>query len=241
MMKPGKEVHIFVAFPLLYVYNRRIYYFHKDADPPTGPARRTAGLKTQTLLIYLSLCIVLSAALACVPVLLRRGASGPAPVQPPAAAQADPSSSPLFPDVNTDSIDTLFVTAADRSFTFTRTGRQVSVNGSNADRDVFSTLLRQIVNMPVTEARPFSPGRLLMTIRMEAGDMRHDVRFYETPDEEHVDVAYAVQAAQHYGVTDAWRLGTLLLACDGTRILDEQGLESPAVGYPDAAGQKENQ
>lgn len=200
-------------------------------------------MKKRTYLIYLTLCMLLPALLVCVPVLLRHGASAPAPAaaQPPPAAQADPFSAPLFPGVNADQVHALLITASDRSFEFMRTGRHVSVNGSTADRDVFSTLLRQIVNMPVTEAESFSPGRLLMTIHMDVGEARHDVRFYESPDGETVDVAYTVQAAQRYGVTDAWRLGTLLLACDGTRILDEQGFESPAVGYPDAAGQKENQ
>ncbi|MBP3427585.1 MAG: hypothetical protein J6M47_04940 [Clostridia bacterium] len=154
-------------------------------------------------------------------------ASAPAaaPAQP--AAQAD--TAPLFPGVDPMETLSMSILSGDRAFEFRRTGALASVNGHRADGEMLETLIEQITQMPIAPRDAFSPaGAPLMTITLASGGAEHTASFYRSHHGEDADVLYTHRNAHYYGVTDAWRVGTLLLACDGTRILDAGGNEAPA-------------
>lgn len=136
---------------------------------------------------------------------------------------------PLFPGMNQTSVLELQIASGDRRFDFRRSGSSVSVNGHIADSEIFDTLLEQVAQMPVIPRSAFSAqGVPVMTISISIGSAHHSIRFYPAQEKGQADVLCTLPGCEQYGVTDAWRLGTLLLTCDGTRILDEHGSESPA-------------
>lgn len=153
----------------------------------------------------------------------------PAPTAAPAQPDAQESTAPLFPGVDPMGALSMSIRAGDRAFEFKRTDALVSVNGHRADGEMLKTLIEQITQMPIAPREAFSPaGAPLMTITLASGGAEHTASFYRSHQEEDADVLYTHKSAHYYGVTDAWRVGTLLLACDGTRILDAGGNESPA-------------
>ena len=107
---------------------------------------------------------------------------------------------------------------------------RVSVNGQKADRDVFLTLLDQILTMPVVTIAPFVPAdEATVTLTLYVDDAQYTAAFYQEADEESptMSIISGNADAPCYQRTDRWRLGTMLLACEGTRIQDEQGAETP--------------
>ena len=64
-----------------------------------------------------------------------------------------------------------------------------------------------------------------MTVSTDTQDF--SARFYQ--DSEDGKYAYVVAGAdkERRLKTDAWRVGTLLLTCEGTRIFDASGQETP--------------
>ena len=64
-----------------------------------------------------------------------------------------------------------------------------------------------------------------MTVSTDTQDF--SARFYQ--DSEDGKYAYVVADAdnERFLKTDAWRVGTLLLTCEGTRIFDASGQETP--------------
>lgn len=107
---------------------------------------------------------------------------------------------------------------------------RVSVNGQKADRDVFLTLLDQILTMPVVTIAPFVPvDDASVTLTLVAEGAQYTAAFYRDADEEspYISIISGGADAPCYQRTDRWRLGTILLACEGTRIQDEQGAETP--------------
>ena len=137
---------------------------------------------------------------------------------------------PLFPSLSPASVTALSVTADDRRFEFLCDGEAVSVNGQMADGEVFLTLLDQILTLPVAACAAFSPeeGSAMLTLVLTAAGHDNTVRFYEGSSQETARVLAGTPEEPVYGVTKAWRIGTLLLVCDGTRIQDESGNETPA-------------
>ena len=107
---------------------------------------------------------------------------------------------------------------------------RISVNGQKADRDVFLTLLDQILTMPVVTIPPFVPAdEATVTLTLVTDSAQYTAAFYRDGDEEipYISIISGGTDAPCYQRTDRWRLGTMLLACEGTRIQDEQGAETP--------------
>lgn len=156
----------------------------------------------------------------------RQAQSAPAPL--PSAAPEQTATTPLFPCVDRCAALDMSIRASDRAFDFRQTADGAIVNGNAADNEILSTLIEQVTQMPITPRGAFSTAEApLMTITVVCGGAEHTARFYRSQQEEDANVLYTRQQAQYYGITDAWRVGTLLLTCDGTRIFDEGGNESP--------------
>lgn len=135
----------------------------------------------------------------------------------------------LFAGVTEESITALHVSSWDRSFDFLCGGGSVSVNGQMADDEAFSTLMEQILTLPVVACDPFTPKEdAVLTLVLTADGDDRTVSFYSTENQEMAQVISCAQEETLYGLVKSWRIGTLLMTCDGTRIQDESGNETPA-------------
>lgn len=135
----------------------------------------------------------------------------------------------LFAVAAREEISALSVRSEDRRFDFLCGDGGVSVNGQQADDESFFTLLEQILSLPVIPCEPFSPeGEAVLTLTLTADGLNHTACFYGTGDRELARVISDAPDEPLYGQVKSWRIGTLLMACDGTRIQDESGNETPA-------------
>ena len=138
----------------------------------------------------------------------------------------------LFPDLDMNAITAISVFSPERSFQFYADGSgKVSVNGQQADAEIYLTLVSQISELPVHQTDAFIPDSVqwLLTLTVCTGGKQHIARFYE--DDSAGKVARIVtgsEDAPEYGQTGGWRVGTLMMTCEGTRIQDERGNERPA-------------
>lgn len=150
---------------------------------------------------------------------------GPASIADEADAYA------LFADLADGSVTRLSVVTAESQYIFKCSeDARISVNGQKADRDVFLTLLDQILTMPVVTIPPFVPAdEAAVTLTLVTGSAQYTAAFYRDGDEEspYMSIISGGADAPCYQRTDRWRLGTMLLACEGTRIQDAQGAETP--------------
>lgn len=145
----------------------------------------------------------------------------------PAAQQAAPRkpASILFPQLS--GVTALSVSTPERSFHFHLDHQgDVRVNGGQADQEIFSTLLDQIRELPVEYHGAFSPCAqdLLLTLVVSTDARQHTVRFYSSSDGGKTRIVLDSGDAPEYRQTNIWRVGTLMMACEGTRILDETDL-----------------
>ena len=138
----------------------------------------------------------------------------------------------LFPELTDSDISEIHIRAGDDcAFDFSLRG-ELSVNGQKADGEVFSTLLDQLTADCFIPCEDFEPrGEPLLTVTVSTDTQDFSARFYQ--DSEDGKYAYVVAGADKARClkTDAWRVGTLLLTCEGTRIFDASGQETP-VDYP---------
>ena len=146
------------------------------------------------------------------------------------AGETAPSSS-LFPSLEPGDVSVLSVTTQEGKFEFLCTDvHTVSLNGRKADEEIFATLLSQIAELPVHTLAPFTPAAepvMTLSIRLRDG-AQHTARFYgDGASGRKARIAATSRSASTYHITDAWRMGTLLLTCEGTRIQDENGREAP--------------
>ncbi len=151
----------------------------------------------------------------------------------PAALSATPDAHPrhaLFPEVDESNVTHVTIFSEDTSYEFRRAAPDdVSVNGQKADSEAFDTLLCQIVTLPVSDIEFFSSTESpLLTVRVVSGGTTHLAAFYRGMSEDKTLILCGTQDAPLYRQTSAWRVGTLLLTCEGTRIQDESGNETPA-------------
>jgi len=160
------------------------------------------------------------------------------PPAPKAAARpreigAVQASATLFPGLDESAVTAITVITPDRSFHFLCESPQaVSVNGQLADGVVFRTLLEQIAELPVDTLSAFSPQaeQLLLTLTVSSGQAQHTARFYaDGKAGEKVHIVSGPPDAPQYRQTGGWRVGTLTMTCEGTRILDVPGNEIPAA------------
>ena len=134
----------------------------------------------------------------------------------------------LFPELTDSDISEIHIRAGDDcAFDFSVRG-ELSVNGQKADGEVFSTLLDQLTADCFIPCEDFEPrGEPLLTVTVSTDTQDFSARFYQ--DGEDGKYAYVVAGAGKARClkTDAWRVGTLLLTCEGTRIFDASGQETP--------------
>ena len=137
----------------------------------------------------------------------------------------------LFPELSEDEITGIRIAAPDDcEFTFSVSEKNgLSVNGQKADSAVFSTLVDQILSLSFIPMDAFEPRvdpMMTMTVRTDRQDFI--ARFYQ--DGGSGKYAYVITGEKKNRClkTDAWRVGTLLLTCEGTRIFDASGQETPA-------------
>lgn len=153
----------------------------------------------------------------------------PAPLTQSASKAVPPSL--LFPALEPDDVSVLSVTTQEGKFEFLcQDAHTVSLNGRKADKEIFSTLLSQIAELPVDTLAPFTPAdKPIMTLSIRLRDgAQHTARFYgDGASGRKARIAATGHSAPTYHTTDAWRMGTLLLTCEGTRIQDENGREAP--------------
>jgi hypothetical protein len=151
------------------------------------------------------------------------------PIRPNGTINSDIT---LFPELSSASIRSLFVHTPERSFQFQLNAHgAVSVNGTQADAEIFSTLLEQITDLPVNPigAFPIEDTHLILSLEILADDRQHIAHFYENSAAGTVThIICGAPDAPEYLRTDGWRVGTLVMTCEGTRILDAYGNETPA-------------
>lgn len=168
-----------------------------------------------------------AAALLLLPRPAKEPRSAPAHAAPPTPAPV----STLFPGLNERAVTAITVAAPDRSFHFLCDDRSlVSVNGAHADSEVFGTLLEQIAALPVDESRAFAPDKqkLLLTLTVSSGSAQRVARFYaDGTSGEKARIVIGTPDAPEYRSTGGWRVGALMMTCEGTRIQDAHGNEIP--------------
>ena len=138
----------------------------------------------------------------------------------------------LFPELNSTQITSLLVSTPERSFRFHMNPHgAVSVNGHRADHDIFSVLLDQIAALPVETHSAFAPRAqdLLMTLVVSTGAHQKTARFYAGSEGETARIVLGTDESPEYRQTNTWRVGTLMMTCEGTRILDAHGNEQPII------------
>ena len=174
--------------------------------------------------------VLLALAAILLPAALRPVRSADDSTQPPAAMTAGADGEqPLFPSLKRQDILSLSISTPEHSFSFDCADKiDVSVNGQQADGEVFSTLLDQIMGTYYDSAQAETPRAapvLTLTVSTQLG--AYNARFYtENGRTAHI-ITHAPGCAQTL-VTEAWRVGTMLLTCEGTRIFDANGRETPA-------------
>ena len=144
----------------------------------------------------------------------------------------------LFPSLNTAAITEISVGTPGRSFRFdVDASGAVSVNGQQADGEIYMTLVEQISGMPIVATGAFSAdgAQLLLELTVCADEEEHTACFYEDGDTREIArVVSGTADAPEYGQTSGWRVGTLMMTCEGTRIQDERGNEQPTDISPSA-------
>ena len=154
----------------------------------------------------------------------------------PQSIAADPQAGRLFENIDVESVTELSVQTSQTTYTFhCFEPLRVSVNGQKADGEVFHTLVDNILSMPVVTISPFTPASAAtLTLILSANGTCYTVLFYrdEDPENPYVNIIADQSGTTHYHKTDSWQLGTLLLTCEGTRIQDEKGAETPFETTP---------
>lgn len=134
----------------------------------------------------------------------------------------------LFPGLDVRAVTAVSVSAPGRRFEFLcDPAHEVSVNGRKADGEIFRTLVDQIAEIPVSPAEPFaSAGEPTLHLTVVSGGTQYQASFYAGENSVAL-VRSGAHDAPGYHQTAGWRIGTLMLTCEGTRIQDELGMEIP--------------
>lgn len=145
----------------------------------------------------------------------------------------------LFPGLDISTVTAVSISTPDRSFTYAGSSADhVTVNGQQADRDIYQTLLAQIAELPVSPLSALPPKpRWLLTITVTAGAQQRTAHFYDDGGAgTEAFILCGTQETPQYRQTDVWRIGTLMMACEGTRIEGIPDANSLGAVRADAAG-----
>ena len=134
----------------------------------------------------------------------------------------------LFPELTDSDISEIHIRAGDDcAFDFSVRG-ELSVNGQKADEEVFSTLVDQLTADSFTLCDDFEPQNdALLTVTVYTDTQDFSASFYQEQGDDKYAYVVADADNERFLKTDAWRVGTLLLTCEGTRIFDASGQETP--------------
>ena len=144
--------------------------------------------------------------------------------------EAMQSAQTLFPDLSDEDITDIRISAANNcEFSFNINEKKgLSVNGQKADKEIFSTLVDQILAPSFIRIDAFSPEKdPIMTLTIYTSEQNFNACFYSGDDNQKYTYVITDEEKNRYLKTDAWRIGTLLLTCEGTRIFDASGQETP--------------
>lgn len=149
-----------------------------------------------------------------------------------APEQGEVDGQPLFPELESARIESVLIYTPSRTFQFRceDEGERVSVNEHEADGEVFDKLVEQILSCSFEPSEPFTAQEEpVLTITVSTQQEEYSARFYVGDDEGWTaNVVSEWMDEPQYLTTEAWRVGTMLLTCEGTRIFDENGEETPA-------------
>lgn len=114
----------------------------------------------------------------------------------------------------------LCVTAKGRSFQYAKNGSVLTVNGTIADEEAVDTLLRHLSSALSGDETTFTPEEApIMTVTFTLGGETGNIAFY--PDKEDHHRVYVVSSENGVSITEAWQVGTILLACEGSQAAGE--------------------
>ncbi|MBR5288081.1 MAG: hypothetical protein IKU34_05745 [Clostridia bacterium] len=136
----------------------------------------------------------------------------------------------LFPSFDPAIVTAVTITTPQSAFDLRLDeNSSVSVNGHRGDKDVFSTMLAHIAAMDFIATDPFTaPEAPLLTLRIHQHGKEFSAAFYaDNANGAHTRIIAGREQSPIYGLMDGWRVGALMLACEGTRIQDESGREIP--------------
>lgn len=155
-------------------------------------------------------------------------ASGITPEPPVLPSQACGTQT-LFPGLRRSDIVSVSFSSSESQFSFDcQTANAVSVNGQKADIGVFSTLLSQILGQFYDPAEfSIQQETPLLSLRVTTPTGAYSATFY-SGNERTARILTSTPNGEQTLTTDAWRIGTMLLTCEGTRIQDKDGRETPA-------------
>lgn len=172
------------------------------------------------LLIAAAVCAVLPSAQRAAAPSADTAPSGGSHAQTALPSAASSGESLLFPGLNADAVTAISISAQERSFDFLcRDAGRVSVNGHSADSEIFRTLVAQIAEIPVTPASPAPDSSApLLHLTITAGGAQYHASFFGQDGSPVALVRSGSHGSWHR--TEGWRIGTLMLACEGARIED---------------------
>lgn len=148
-------------------------------------------------------------------------ASCASPADASPAAEALPV---LFPDLVVEDIVYLSVRTPDRSFEF-RLGEhgRFLVNNQSADMGIYNTLVSQIARIPVSAVHAIpEENTQLLTLQISTPAHSHVAHFFaDGGADTEAFIRSGPREAPLYFQTDAWRVGTLIMACEGAPIHED--------------------
>lgn len=180
------------------------------------------------------LLLIVPALIVCACFLGSSGDADASAADTPAAeshlAQPTGDEQTLFPELNPSLVTAVSIITPQSTFDLKRDeNRSVSINGQRGDREVFATLLTHIAAMSFRSSDSFTPPDTpLLTLIVHQQGREFSAAFYaDGGTGEFARVVTTRSGSPAYGTTDGWHIGTLMLACEGTRIQDESGKETP--------------
>lgn len=225
----GKKISQFCCNPIACLLQLRIIIASSYKKGACGVRKGPFILCAAGAVLLVSYAILL-----CMPLSGGEDAQAtPPPVSaPPTSVAQEQEAHSLFSSLAREDVAELRVQTPEQRYIFRcPDALRVSVNGQKADLGVFETLLEQVLSLPVVTISAFTPStQACVTLELTADGTRYTASFYRgaREDDPYVSVVSSRPGADvRYHRTDSWRLGTMLLACEGTRILDEKGDETP--------------
>ncbi len=146
----------------------------------------------------------------------------PAPAGAQENGRTDAGEVGLFEGITLSGITRLCVRTSGRTYTFVCTGGQaVCLDGGKADEEIFATLLEEIREQEYEKTPAFTPQtRPVAVVELQEGAATYEASFYSEGDRECSEVIVQGNGKLRYLQTESWRIGTMLLTCEGAWSTD---------------------